>query len=58
MIFFFFLNHLLIILYCGLGDYELCSSAFENVPYSLENYTVKNEQFDQLKKILQFVLNL
>ncbi len=36
----------------------MCSSAFENVPYTLENYTVKNEQFDQLKKILQFVLNL
>ncbi len=33
----------------------MCSSAFENVPYSLENYTVKNEQLDQLKKILQFV---
>ncbi len=28
----------------------MCSSAFENVPYSLENYTVKSEQFDQLKK--------
>ncbi len=28
---------------------------FENVSYSLENYTVKSEQFDQLKKILQLV---
>ncbi len=28
----------------------MCSSAFENVPYSIENYTVKSEQFDQLKK--------
>ncbi len=33
----------------------MCSSAFENVPYSLENYTMKSEQFDQLKKIHQFV---
>ncbi len=33
----------------------MCSSAFENVPYSLENYIVKSEQFDQLKKILYFV---
>ncbi len=28
----------------------MCSSAFENLLYSLENYTVKSEQFDQLKK--------
>ncbi len=28
----------------------MCSSAFENEPYSLENYIVKSEQFDQLKK--------
>ncbi len=33
----------------------MCSSAFENVPYSLENYPVKSEQFDQLKKILKLV---
>ncbi len=26
----------------------MCSSAFENVLYSLENYTVTNEPFDQL----------
>ncbi len=36
----------------------MCSSAFKNVLYSLENYTVTNEQFDQLKKILTFALNL
>ncbi len=30
----------------------MCSSAFENVPYSLENYTVNSEQLDQLKQIL------
>jgi hypothetical protein len=28
----------------------MCSNTFENVPYSLENYTVKSEQLDQLKK--------
>ncbi len=28
---------------------------FENVSYSLENYTVKSEQFDQLKQIIQMV---
>ncbi len=28
----------------------MCSSAFENVPYSIEKYTVKSEQFDQLEK--------
>ncbi len=37
----------------------MCSSAFENDffwHYSLENYTVKSEQFDQLiEKILQLV---
>ncbi len=33
----------------------MCSSALENVPFSLENYTVKSEQIDQLKKILQLV---
>ncbi len=33
----------------------MCSSAFESVPYSIENYTVKSEQFYQLKKILQLV---
>ncbi len=34
----------------------MCSSAFENVPYSLEKYAVKNEQFDQLKKNMGFFL--
>ncbi len=34
----------------------MCSSAFENVPYSLEKYAVKNEQFDQLKKKCFFYL--
>ncbi len=32
----------------------MCSSALENVPYSLENYTLKTEQFDQLK-LFKFV---
>ncbi len=27
----------------------MCSSALENASYSLENYTVKYEQFDQLQ---------
>ncbi len=36
----------------------MCSSAFEKVPYSLENYTVKNEQFETVKKKLQFVTSI
>ncbi len=36
----------------------MCSSAFEKVPYSLENYTVKNEQFETVKKTLQYVTSI